>query len=374
MQNHGLPRVMGVLTHLDKFKDVKKLRKKKQRIKHHFWTEIYDGAKLFYLSGLIHGKYSKHEIHNLARFVSVMKFPPLSWRTSHPYVLVDRFEDVTPPERVLMNNKHDRNVTIYGYLRGCNPKKGIKKGLHDKEKLFYAPISGLGDRLYDKNAVYININDHLVQFLKRMMKIENNPQRKAIFGNAVNHGDPKDSDEEDEDDEHDDHDEDSVDYQLSSGSEEGEDDDFFLCGIFFSASQLALIFALVYGKSTSLVTSSKEVQDCSEGEETDDDEFFKSKGEGNKKLREGMDSGNINMDECSKFKSYEDLKNWKEKEVYESIRDRFVTGDWLKAARRNQVSKANSEDDDSDHAVYGDFEDLETGEKHEGHRLDNSGS
>ncbi|GAY53291.1 hypothetical protein CUMW_148170 [Citrus unshiu] len=129
---------------------------------------------------------------------------------------------------------------------------------------------------------------------------------------------------------------------------------------------------LVYGKSTSLATSSKEVQDSSEDEETDDD-FFKPKGEGNK-LREGMDSGNVNTDDCSKFKSYEDLKYWKGEEVYESIRDRFVTGDWSKAARRNQVSKANFEDDDRDDAVYGDFEDLETGEKHEGHRVDNSGS
>lgn len=56
MQVHGFPKVMGVLTHLDKFKDAKKLKKTKQRLKHRFWTEIYDGAKLFYLSGLIHGK------------------------------------------------------------------------------------------------------------------------------------------------------------------------------------------------------------------------------------------------------------------------------------------------------------------------------
>lgn len=55
-----------------------------------------------------------------------MKFPPLSWRTSHPYILADRFEDVTPPERVQMNKKCDRNVTLYGYLRGCNLKKGTK--------------------------------------------------------------------------------------------------------------------------------------------------------------------------------------------------------------------------------------------------------
>ena len=56
LQVHGFPKVMGVLTHLDKFKDAKKLRKTKQHLKHRFWTEIYDGAKLFYLSGLIHGK------------------------------------------------------------------------------------------------------------------------------------------------------------------------------------------------------------------------------------------------------------------------------------------------------------------------------
>ena len=55
-----------------------------------------------------------------------MKFHSLSWRISHPYILVDRFEDVTPPERVHVNNKCDRNVAIYGYLRGCNLKKGTK--------------------------------------------------------------------------------------------------------------------------------------------------------------------------------------------------------------------------------------------------------
>ncbi|KAJ1410469.1 Ribosome biogenesis protein BMS1/TSR1, C-terminal [Sesbania bispinosa] len=195
LQVHGFPKVMGVLTHLDKFKDAKKLRKTKQRLKHRFWTEIYDGAKLFYLSGLIHGKYVKREVHNIARFISVMKFHPLSWRTSHPYVLVDRFEDITPPEKVHANNKCDRKITLYGYLRGCNLKKGNKvhiagvgdyslagisylpdpcplpsaakkKGLRDKEKLFYAPMSGVGELLYDKDAVYININDHLVQFSK----------------------------------------------------------------------------------------------------------------------------------------------------------------------------------------------------------------
>lgn len=71
-------------------------------------------------------RYPKREVHNLARFISVMKFQPLSWRANHPYVLVDRFEDVTPPERVHTNNKCDRNITLYGYLRGCNLKYGTK--------------------------------------------------------------------------------------------------------------------------------------------------------------------------------------------------------------------------------------------------------
>lgn len=71
-------------------------------------------------------RYPKREIHNLARFISVKKFHPLSWRAAHPYVLVDRFEDVTPPDRVHVNNKCDRNITLYGYLRGCNMKKGTK--------------------------------------------------------------------------------------------------------------------------------------------------------------------------------------------------------------------------------------------------------
>jgi hypothetical protein len=37
-QVHGFPRIMGVLTHLDSFKDNKRMRKTKKRLKHRFWT------------------------------------------------------------------------------------------------------------------------------------------------------------------------------------------------------------------------------------------------------------------------------------------------------------------------------------------------
>ena len=40
---HGFPKVMGVLTHLDQFRDVKALKKTKKALKHRFWAEIYQG-------------------------------------------------------------------------------------------------------------------------------------------------------------------------------------------------------------------------------------------------------------------------------------------------------------------------------------------
>ncbi|KAB2615160.1 ribosome biogenesis protein bms1-like [Pyrus ussuriensis x Pyrus communis] len=545
LQVHGFPKVMGVLTHLDKFKDVKKLRKTKQHLKHRFWTEIYDGAKLFYLSGLIHGKYVKREVHNLARFISVMKFHPLSWRTAHPYVLVDRFEDVTPPEKVRLNNKCDRNVTLYGYLRGCNMRKGTKihiagvgdyslagmtgladpcplpsaakkKGLRDKEKLFYAPMSGLGDLLYDKDAVYININDHFVQFSNLDEKGEatkqGNPQdvgvalvkslqntkysvdekleesfinlfsrkpnlllsahsdgididesreqnlmiepveeyqsgeavkgdgsaeesdaedsdgseseslykneaapkdasdatlkdhlkehveihdgrsrRKVIFRNDLDHNNMEDSAEEaeeegDNDDDDDDDNNNDVDNQGSSGSESSaEDEDVHETDDETgniakwkeslveraSSRQTINLMQLVYGKSTSMpTTSSNEDHDSSsaDDESDEDDDFFVPKGEGNKKHR-GIESGNWDVEDCSKFTNYSNLKDWKEEKFREGICDRFVTGDWSKASQRNQPTEAKVEDDDD---LYGDFEDLETGEKHGGNNSDDA--
>ena len=68
------------------------------QLKHRFWTDIYEGCKLFYLSGIKHGRYPKVEVANLGRFISVLNFRPLIWRNAHPSVLADRVEDGTPPE------------------------------------------------------------------------------------------------------------------------------------------------------------------------------------------------------------------------------------------------------------------------------------
>ncbi|XP_024878826.1 ribosome biogenesis protein BMS1 homolog [Temnothorax curvispinosus] len=185
-QVHGMPRIMGVLTHLDLIKNARHMRKTKKTLKHRFWTEVYAGAKLFYLSGLLHDEYLRTEIKNLARFISVMKFRPLNWRTTHPYILADRLEDLTPPELIRKNPKVDRNISLYGYVRGiplnketsihipgcgdmrikdvnflpdpCPLPEHIKKrALVEKERLIYAPFSGVGGIVYDKDAVYVEL-------------------------------------------------------------------------------------------------------------------------------------------------------------------------------------------------------------------------
>lgn len=212
-QHHGMPRVLGVATHLDLFKSQSTLRASKKRLKHRFWTEVYQGAKLFYLSGVLNGRYPDREILNLSRFISVMKFRPLKWRNEHPYMLIDRMTDLTHPEILeTQGNKVDRKVALYGYLHGTplSSSAGTKvhvagvgdfsvaqveklpdpcptpyfqqkldeyerekvkqdgdvsagtttrrrKRLDDKDKLIYAPMSDVGGVLMDKDAVYIDV-------------------------------------------------------------------------------------------------------------------------------------------------------------------------------------------------------------------------
>lgn len=214
-QHHGMPRVLGVTTHLDLFKSQSTLRTSKKKLKHRFWTEVYQGAKLFYLSGVINGRYPDREILNLTRFISVMKFRPLKWRNEHPYLLADRVTDLTHPALIEKNNKIDRKVAIYGYLHGTplsatdarvhiagvgdftvssieklpdpcptpyfeqrledlereKQKEAEKNGevvakttrrrkrLDDKQKIIYAPMSDVGGVLVDKDAVYIDVGE-----------------------------------------------------------------------------------------------------------------------------------------------------------------------------------------------------------------------
>lgn len=199
---HGFPRILGVTTHLDLFKSVSTMRASKKALKHRFWTEVYKGAKLFYLSGVMNGRYPDREILNLARFISVMKFRPLKWRNEHPYLISDRVVDITHPTLIEENPKVDRTVTLYGYMRGSpmqahnakvhvpgvgdlvvkeierlpdpcptpyaikmeeakaqgeNAPKKRHRRLDEKMKTIYAPMSDVGGVMIDKDAVYIDV-------------------------------------------------------------------------------------------------------------------------------------------------------------------------------------------------------------------------
>jgi ribosome biogenesis protein BMS1 len=198
LSSHGMTRIFGILTHLDLIKKAATVRAVKKRLKHRFWTEIYDGAKLFYLSGVLNGRYPDREILNLSRFISILKFRPLRWKMSHPYVLADRMEKLTPPQDIENDPLCDRTISLYGYLRGTNlsaiepkvhvpgvgdfavsqvtglpdpcPSPGAvareqgteggkikRRSLSDKQKLIYAPMSDVGGIMFDKDAVYITV-------------------------------------------------------------------------------------------------------------------------------------------------------------------------------------------------------------------------
>ncbi|KAF4513556.1 hypothetical protein G6O67_000813 [Ophiocordyceps sinensis] len=118
----GMPgNVFGILTHLDLFRKPQALKDAKKRLKRRLWTELYQGAHLFYLSGVMNGRYPDREIHNLSRFLSVMKNPrPLVWRNSHPYTIIDSFRDITHPSKIEQDPKCDRSIVLSGYLRGTN--------------------------------------------------------------------------------------------------------------------------------------------------------------------------------------------------------------------------------------------------------------
>ncbi|KAI5478527.1 ribosome biogenesis protein BMS1 [Pseudohyphozyma bogoriensis] len=196
LSSHGLPKIIAVLTHLDLVKTPAALKAQKKRLKNRFWTEVYDGAKMFYLSGVMNGRYPDREILNLSRFISVAKFRPLIFRNTHSYFLTDRFEDITPREQVRTDPKADRTVALFGYLRGVPlrppsaqnsvrvhiPGSGIdafsvtrmlelmdpcplptkesekRRKLGDRNKIAYAPMSGGsgGGVMWDGERVWIN--------------------------------------------------------------------------------------------------------------------------------------------------------------------------------------------------------------------------
>ncbi|XP_026400488.1 ribosome biogenesis protein BMS1 homolog [Papaver somniferum] len=119
---------MGVLTHLDQLKDYTKLNETEERLQDLFRTEIYQGAITYNISGLQDDLLVMMSALtlNLTKTLSELLIHSMVISAAHPFVLVDCFEDVTPPEKVLREANCGRNISLYGYLRGCDIKSGAK--------------------------------------------------------------------------------------------------------------------------------------------------------------------------------------------------------------------------------------------------------
>ena len=92
VQTHGFPRVLGIVTHLDAFKENKTLKNTKKVLKNRFWTEIYQGAKVFNIPGLSNGKVCigrHHYLFNIYGYVYFMSSIPRQKSTTFVCILVE---------------------------------------------------------------------------------------------------------------------------------------------------------------------------------------------------------------------------------------------------------------------------------------------
>lgn len=458
-QAHGFPRIMGVLTHLDTIKNKKRLKRIKKTLKHRFWTEVYQGAKLFYLSGMVYGDYLKNEVHNLGRFISVMKFRPLQWRTTHPYLLVDRIEDLTNQELIRQNPKCNRIVSLYGYSRGSffkqnnevhipgcgdfvikeisflhdpcplpsTEKTTKRRSLNEKERMIYAPMSGVGGIVYDKDAVYIELGgshshknedeDQMNEYVSSIISNKQTIDEKMaetelkLFSDAIPATEDKTkrrkvtfddglSDDEESDDDENEDENDSEDPSDSEDDNDESDKEFFadkeneienvkekLCfmdssdddeekeeenGLLKWKNNITEKAAFSY---YSRLEKAENIQKLVYGDafSLKEDDYYSDV----KQLSGGLfHVVQRKVEEIQKMKatlnSIESTKfpveqcDWTNPDMMDSIRDCFVTGKWADNEDAQKLLERNNETSefDDDNEMFGDFEDYETGEKH----------
>jgi len=117
---YGTPKVIGVLTHLDKISLFNKIKFIKQKIKHRFWIEIHQGTKMFYFTTFYHGKYCVREVINLAKFILFDKDRVINHRITQSYMLVDQFEAFKTECYTRDNLFSKENIVLFGFLHGID--------------------------------------------------------------------------------------------------------------------------------------------------------------------------------------------------------------------------------------------------------------
>lgn len=220
-QVHGMPKMCGVVTHLDQLKTGKALKKQRKFLRHRFWHEVAAGAKVMCFSPMIRGLYRPTDVLNVHRLLICVEPKVQHWRNTHSCVLIDRHEDISDPSLISQNPKESRTIAFYGYTRGKPMKSGqlvhipglgdyevehISKQddpcfsesagttssagkstghrmrhLTQKQKKLYAPYCDVGGISYDEDAIYVDEDPELqniersgegADMLRRLQKAE----------------------------------------------------------------------------------------------------------------------------------------------------------------------------------------------------------
>ena len=209
LKNHGFTQIMGVITHMDDFRQNKSLSKYKKQIKKRFIKDATDKSKLFYLYGIKNNLYIKLQLHTMARYLKVIKPNQPGFRINHPYIFCDRY-DINLSKNIMKENEEEKNddviVSLFGYVRGNHLNKNsliyinglgefnidyaekiddpcpiemvskngkVKRTLKKKDKNLYAPYSNINMLEYDRKSGYINIPEKLVTFTKGLKEVDN---------------------------------------------------------------------------------------------------------------------------------------------------------------------------------------------------------
>ena len=210
LKNHGFTQIVGVITHMDDFRQNKSLSKYKKQIKKRFMKDATDKSKLFYLFGIKNNLYIKLQLHTMARYLKVIKPNQPGFRINHPYIFCDRY-DINFSKSIKKETEEEKNeddviVSLFGYVRGNHLNKNsliyinglgefnidfaekvedpcpiemvskngkIKRTLKKKDKNLYAPYSNINMLEYDRKSGYINIPEKLVTFTKGLKETDN---------------------------------------------------------------------------------------------------------------------------------------------------------------------------------------------------------
>ena len=117
LQTHGFPRLLGVATHLDYFRENKQKKKLKRELRKRFAIETPPESKLFFIKGMKNNLYNFKDVHNMARFISVIVPRSLPFKKEHPHLLVDRFE-LAGTQTGEQGQGKAKDVMVFGFLRG----------------------------------------------------------------------------------------------------------------------------------------------------------------------------------------------------------------------------------------------------------------